>query len=110
LKFKTGIKLIEETVGIGNIIKKDDVVEIELNMWFNNGEQILKEHRETYKIGSRRMISGIEYTLEGMRMSGKRKVKISPHLAYDKEGVYGTIPSNSVLICEISIVEKNDRK
>ncbi|CAA6814950.1 MAG: Unknown protein [uncultured Sulfurovum sp.] len=104
MKLKKGIKLIEETVGIGEIIKKDDVVEIELNMWLNNGEQVLKAHRETYRVGSRKMISGIEYTLEGMRKSGKCKVKISPHLAYGKEGVAETIPPNSVLICEILLV------
>lgn len=104
MKLKKGIKLIEEAVGSGESIKKGDIVEIELNIWLNNGDKLAKEHRQTYRVGSRRMISGIEYTLEGMKKFGKRKVKISPHLAYGEEGATD-IPPNSVLICEILLVE-----
>ncbi|MGB3917962.1 MAG: FKBP-type peptidyl-prolyl cis-trans isomerase [Thiothrix litoralis] len=39
-----------------------------------------------------------------MRVGGTRKVKISPHLAYQQTGVPGIIPANAVLIYEIELL------
>jgi len=40
-----------------------------------------------------------------MKIFGKRKVKISPHLAYGEKGIVGLIPPNSVLIYEVEVLK-----
>ena len=52
-------------------------------------------------LGKRRAITGIEYTLIGMKPGGYRKVRLSPHLAYRDEGLADLIPPNAVLNVEL---------
>jgi len=104
MNIKPGIKLLEEVEGVGERIKNGDSVEIKLNGWLSEGEQIQKDHIEKLKLGSRRIIPGIEYAIEGMKINGKRKVKISPHLGYKEKGVEGLIPPNALLIYEIEVL------
>jgi len=51
-----------------------------------------------------RTIAGLFYGVEGMRVGGRRKLKVSPHLAYGKERM-ANIPGNAALIIEITILE-----
>jgi FKBP-type peptidyl-prolyl cis-trans isomerase len=80
-------------------------VKIKLNGWLNNGKQIQKNYIGEITLGSRTVIAGIRYALEGMKKNGIRKVKISPHLAYGKQGVVNLIPSHALLIYQIEIVD-----
>ena len=109
MTFKPGIKLISETEGYGTKASKGDSVQIILNGWLNKGGII--QNNLTYEVvlGARNVIPGIEYSIEGMKAGGKRKVKLSPHLGYGEKGVPGKIPQNAVLVYEIEVlgVESN---
>jgi FKBP-type peptidyl-prolyl cis-trans isomerase len=52
------------------------------------------------------LINGLFYGIEGMRVGGMRKLRISPHMAYRERGIPGVIPENAVLLAEISILEE----
>jgi len=41
-----------------------------------------------------------------MRIGGRRKLKISPHLAYGDKGIPGRIPPQAVIIVEIEFIEE----
>lgn len=105
MNIKPGIRLLEEVEGAGEEAKSGDIVQVRLNGWLNGGKQIQSNYTETITLGSRSMIPGIEYAIEGMKRHGKRKVKISPHLGYKEQGVEGLIPPNAVLIYEIEILD-----
>lgn len=49
------------------------------------------------------LIPGLFYGMEGMRVGGKRTLKVSPHLAYGDQGIEGVIPPNAVLEIEVKI-------
>ena len=102
---KPGIKLLSETKGTGNPVKRGDTVKIRLNGWLNQGEQIQTNYVGEVVVGSRKILAGIDYSIEGMRRGGKRKVKISPHLGYRKVGVENRIPANAVLVFEIEVLD-----
>jgi FKBP-type peptidyl-prolyl cis-trans isomerase len=102
---KPGIQLLSETDGAGDPVRKGDTVKIRLNGWLNRGEQIQENCLNEIVVGNRELIAGIEYSIEGMRQGGKRKVKISPHLGYHKISVQNLIPPNAVLIYEIELLE-----
>ena len=104
MEFKPRIKLIEETEGSQELAKKGDLVAVRLSGWLNKGKSIQENQIVEITLGKRLVIPGIEYTIEGMRRGGKRKVRISPHLAYGDTGT-GTIPANAVLIYEIELLE-----
>ncbi|EEF79842.1 peptidyl-prolyl cis-trans isomerase, FKBP-type, putative [Methylophaga thiooxydans DMS010] len=51
------------------------------------------------------LFNGLFYGIEGMRVGGTRKLRVSPHLAYGDQGVAGLIPANAVLTVEVTILE-----
>ncbi|MEJ2232036.1 MAG: FKBP-type peptidyl-prolyl cis-trans isomerase [Nitrospirales bacterium] len=85
-------------------MKKGDTVTFRLNGWLNQGDPVQENYVGEIVVGSRVVIPGIEYSLEGMKPGGKRIVKISPHLGYKEAGVKDLIPANAVLIYEIEIL------
>jgi peptidylprolyl isomerase len=105
MMLKSGIKLLWETQGTGEPIEKGDTVKVRLNGWLNQGQQIQENHLCAVVVGSRDVIPGIDYSIEGMRRGGRRKVKISPHLGYREAGVENFIPPNAVLVYEIEVLE-----
>jgi len=105
MKLKSGVKLLSETPGTGQPIKKGDTVKVRLNGWLNQGQQIQENHLCEVAVGDRKLIPGIDYSIEGMRKGGKRRVKISPHLGYREAGVENLIPRNAVLVYEIEVLE-----
>jgi FKBP-type peptidyl-prolyl cis-trans isomerase len=105
MMLKSGIKLLSESQGTGEPVKKGDTVKVRLNGWLNQGQQIQENYRDEVVVGSRDVIPGIDYSIEGMRRGGKRKVKISPHLGYRKAGIENRIPPNAVLVYEIEVLE-----
>ena len=105
MELKPGIKLISELEGTGEPVKKGDRVTVRLNGWINQGSPIQENYVGEIVVGSRVAIPGIEYSLEGMKQGGKRKVKISPHLGYKEAGVRNLIPENAVLVYEIEVLD-----
>ncbi|MBC3413510.1 MULTISPECIES: FKBP-type peptidyl-prolyl cis-trans isomerase [Pseudomonas] len=55
-------------------------------------------------IGSGRVIKGWDLGLMGMRVGGKRRLKVPAHLGYGERSV-GSIPPNSDLEFEIELLE-----
>ena len=106
MEIKPGLKLVEESEGSGEPVKKGDRVKVRLNGWLNQGDVIQVNHIIEIEVGKRIVIPGIEYGLEGMKPGGKRKIRISPHLGYKETGS-GNIPANAVLIYEIEVLEVN---
>lgn len=120
---KSGIKLIAETEGNGALVQRQQVYLMRLKMWLNQGEPIiwqrpwgiidrarLEDDGQTLisdlRIDRENLFNGLFYGVEGMRIGGTRKLKVSPHLAYAERGIPGLIPANAVLIVEVSVLEQ----
>lgn len=97
---KSGIELVSEIEGNGTLLRQGDFAIYELEIFLNHGQLILKEEI-TSQINRNNLIPGLVQTLVGMRESGHREVKISPHLAYGENGVKNLIPPNALLHCKI---------
>ena len=58
-----------------------------------------------FTIGNGEVIKGWEEGVTGMRIRGKRQLRIPPNLAYGAEGAPdGTIPPNANLIFDIQLL------
>lgn len=121
MRLRSGIELLDEREGNGAPAKKGDRVLYNLKLFLNKGDEAplnerqaeyLPEHKirteqgyrfvdHSTELGSRQAIAGVEYSLLGMKQGGYRKVRVSPHLAYRKQGVDELIPPNAVLIVEL---------
>jgi len=127
MKIMSGIRLLEENPGTGQVAERGDSVIYNLRAFLNKGDEISindmsdedrpnieKNHpymlnrQDGYEyinftacLGRRHTCAGVEYSLQGMREGGYRKVRVSPHLAYRDEGIPGKVPPNAVIFFEI---------
>ena len=97
---KSGIELISEIEGSGILLKQGDFATYEIEIFLNHG-QLISQEEITGKINRNNLIPGLVQTLIGMREGGHREVKISPHLAYGKNGVKNLVPPNALLHCKV---------
>ena len=127
VKPRAGIKVLEDTPGTGEQVERHHFYRISLKMWLNKGDAIkwtrpfgilsesaISPDGQTltadYRIDREYLFSGLFYGIEGMRIGGKRTLKISPHMAYRDKGVEGMVPPNAVLKVEVEIHAERDLK
>ena len=120
---RSGITLLEDTPGTGAAIERGKVYRIRLRMWLNKGEPIrwqrpwglidrarLDDDGATaitdLRIDRENLFPGLFQGIDGMRVGGRRKLKISPHLAYGERGIPGRVPADAVIVAEIEFIEQ----
>jgi len=120
---RSGIKVIADQAGDGAPIERQHVYRLRLKIWLHKGEPVrweqpwglvdrarLEDDGATLitdlRIDRENMFAGLLQGIEGMRIGGKRKLKISPHLAYGDKGIPGRIPPRAVIIVEIEFIEE----
>jgi len=120
---KPGVELLAETPGTGPPLARHQWYEVRLRMWLRHGDPVrwtepwgrvdrarLEDEgttlTTTLRVDRVSMFPGLFYGVEGMRVGGRRRLRIAPHLAYRQAGVPGLIPPNALLVVEIEIVSE----
>ena len=92
-----GVEYEEVKLGEGATADRGAKVEVLYNLFLNNGQQIQENQHYSFRVGKRRLIPGLEYGVEGMRVGGERRLRVAPHLAYRDQGIPGIVPARAVL-------------
>lgn len=107
-----GIEIRDLTLGTGDEVTKDSIVVANVRTFLRRGDEVSPSPmfgtRRVLDLGRRHCIAGLRYGISGMRVGGLREIVISPHLAYGKEGIPGTIPANALLRCEVELLETRE--
>ena len=104
-----GELIIEDlVVGQGVEAKEGNVITVNYTGWLENETQFdssLSPGRDPLVItlGAGQVIQGWDEGIPGMKVGGKRRLTIPPHLGYGNQAV-GEIPANSTLIFEIDLL------
>jgi FKBP-type peptidyl-prolyl cis-trans isomerase len=106
IRIASGIRGEVVRIGTGAVAKRGCVVTIRFQCTLNRGE-IVRASIDSFQIGKREVIAGLERGVIGMRVGGIRKLRISPHLAYRDQAVTG-IPPNAVLDFEVELLDLSD--
>lgn len=120
---RPGIVQLEDRPGDGATVERRQVYRVRLKMWLNKGEPIhwgpidratLEDDGRTLvtdlRIDRDNLVAGLFQGIAGMRIGGRRKLKISPHLAYGENGIPGKIPPNAAILAEIEFIEERDMR
>ena len=105
----SGLYVQDLAEGRGLAARSGHVVIVNYTGWLPNGEEIdttRGSEARSFQLGARRdVIAGWEEGVTGMRIGGKRRLVIPPHLAYGARGVPGAIPPNATLIYEFELLD-----
>ena len=104
-----GLQIEELATGEGEAAKAGDKVSVHYTGWLTNGTKFDSSHdrRQPFQfpLGAGRVIKGWALGVAGMRVGGKRKLTIAPHLGYGSRGAGGVIPPDATLVFEVELLE-----
>ncbi|HMK21834.1 MAG TPA: FKBP-type peptidyl-prolyl cis-trans isomerase [Terriglobales bacterium] len=106
-KTSSGLQYWDIKVGTGRTADRGNTVKVHYTGWLTNGKKFdssVGGPPFSFRIGAHQVIQGWEEGVTGMKVGGKRQLRIPPDLAYGKEGYPGVIPPNATLIFDIELL------
>lgn len=103
----SGLTYWEIKIGGGPSVAKGRAVKIHYTAWLETGKKFDSSvdagQPVIFLAGAGQVIKGWDEAVVGMKVGGKRQVRIPPQLAYGSRGT-ALIPPNSTLICDIEVL------
>jgi FKBP-type peptidyl-prolyl cis-trans isomerase len=109
VKTPSGLVYWDIRVGNGEVAKEGSHVRVHYTGWLTTGKKFDSSvdagRPFDFTIGNGEVIQGWEEGVSGMRVGGKRQLRIPPELAYGAQGTPGgPIPPNATLIFDIQLL------
>jgi peptidylprolyl isomerase len=100
----------DEVVGDGHEAKAGSFVEVHyVGVSWSTGTQFDAswDRRETFRfgLGGGEVIPGWDQGVQGMKIGGRRRLTIPPHLGYGSRGAGGVIKPNETLIFVVDLID-----
>jgi FKBP-type peptidyl-prolyl cis-trans isomerase len=110
VKTPSGLTYWDIREGTGEVAKEGSHVRVHYTGWLTNGKKFDSSVDAgkpfDFTIGNGEVIRGWEEGVTGMRVGGKRQLRIPPDLAYGVQGTPGgPIPPNATLIFDIKLLQ-----
>jgi FKBP-type peptidyl-prolyl cis-trans isomerase len=58
----------------------------------------------SFAVGERNIIAGLSHGVEGMRVGGRRRLRVGPHIVYRDRGVPAIVPPNAKLTFDVELL------
>jgi len=112
VKTESGLQYWDIKVGLGAFAKTGDKVKVHYTGWLTTGKKfdssVDAKQPFDFTIGAGDVIKGWDEGVAGMKVGGKRQLRIPPELAYGAGGTPGgPIPPNATLIFDIQLLAVN---
>jgi FKBP-type peptidyl-prolyl cis-trans isomerase len=108
VKTKSGLEYWDIKVGTGAEAKKGSTATVNYTGWLTNGKMfdssVGRRPFVVENLGDAPVIKGWNEGVQGMRVGGKRQLKIPYQLAYGDQGAAGVIPPYATLIFDIELL------
>ena len=106
-KTASGLTYWDIKQGTGPVAETGHNVKVDYTGWLTNGKKFDSSVGSgkpfEFKLGAGQVIKGWDEGVAGMKVGGKRQLKIPPDLAYGANGYPPVIPANSTLIFDVTL-------
>jgi FKBP-type peptidyl-prolyl cis-trans isomerase len=108
--FKTdsGLQYWDIKIGLGPLAKAGDHVKVHYTGWLTTGKKfdssVDANQPYEFTLGQGEVIKGWDEGVAGMKVGGKRQLRIPPDLAYGEAGHPPQIPENSTLVFDVQLL------
>jgi FKBP-type peptidyl-prolyl cis-trans isomerase len=108
VKSADGLQYWDIKVGTGQVAEAGDHVKVHYTGWLTSGKKFdssVDAHQPfDLNLGKGEVIKGWDEGIAGMKVGGKRQLRIPPDLAYGEKGYPGVIPPNATLIFDVQLL------
>jgi len=108
-KTASGLEYWDIKVGTGAVAQTGHQVKVDYTGWLTNGKKFDSSvgtgRPFGFMLGAGQVIKGWDEGVAGMKVGGKRQLRIPPDLAYGAKGYPGVIPPNSTLVFDVELVD-----
>jgi len=105
---ESGLQYWDIKLGLGPIAKAGDHVKVHYTGWLTTGKKfdssVDVNSPYEFTLGEGSVIRGWDEGVAGMKVGGKRQLRIPPELAYGETGFKTVIPPNATLIFDIQLL------
>mgnify|MGYP003596452507 CR=1 FL=1 len=107
-KNASGLEVQEILVGAGAEAKAGMTVDVHYTGWLLDGTKfdssVDRGKPFSFHLGAGEVIRGWDEGVAGMKVGGKRKLRIPAELGYGARGAGGVIPGNATLIFDVELL------
>ena len=107
-KTPDGLEYWDIKAGTGPTATAGHTVKVHYTGWLTNGKKfdssVDRGEPFTFDLGGGQVIKGWDEGVAGMKVGGKRQLRIPPELAYGARGAGGAVPPNATLIFDVELL------
>jgi len=107
-KTPDGLEYWDIKEGSGQVAKSGDNVTVHYTGWLTTGKKldssVDRGEPFNFALGRGMVIKGWDEGVAGMKVGGKRQLKIPSELGYGSRGAGGVIPPNATLIFDVELL------
>ena len=108
-KTPSGLQYWDIKMGTGAVAQSGQHVKVHYTGWLTNGKKFdssVGGKPFEFMLGAGQVIKGWDEGVAGMKVGGKRQLRIPPALAYGVGGTPdGTIPPNAILVFDVQLLD-----
>ena len=105
----SGLEYWDIVVGTGATAVSGSQVKVHYTGWLISGQKfdssLDRGEPFSFLLGAGQVIKGWDEGVAGMKVGGKRQLRIPPTLGYGAEGSGGVIPPNATLIFDVELLD-----
>ena len=110
-KTASGLQYWDLKKGTGAVAKAGNTVKVHYTGWLTDGKKfdssVDRNEPFSFKLGAGMVIPGWDQGVAGMKVGGKRQLRIPPDLGYGAAGAGGAIPPNATLVFDVELLGVN---